>query len=714
MKPSAAIAFGVFGLTIAVTAAALGLLLVDPIPITTEDRPWFIAQFCFAVGYGMFGAFLASRRPGNVIGWLFQAIGLASALLVFADEYAIRGLVIAPGSLPLAVEVDVILPSLAAVVWPAFIALILTLYPTGRPSSKRWWSAIWASLGLALVYGPSIFLLPGTLTAAVRQSVDFHVPNPTGIPLGNVLHTIVQSPILLIPFVLALLSVADRWRVARGDERQQLNWLAAVCLLVGLVLAPWGALQSGASIPVWVSWIIGSLLLFGFAFGIPGAMAVAILRYRLYEIDVVLNRALVYGALAAFITAVYVGIVVGIGTLIGSGGQPNLALSIAATAVVALAFQPVREWIQRIANRLVYGQRATPYEVLAQFSHRVAGAYANEEVLQRLARVLGEGTGAAAASVWIRSDGSRVAAATWPADAESVPPEAANRVASVRHQGEELGELAVKKRPGEPVTPVEEKLLADLAAQAGQVLRNVRLTADLQARLEEISTQAADLRESRQRIVAAQDAERRRLERNIHDGAQQHLVALAVKLRLTATLARRDPERARPSIDDLRRQTTDALETLGALAAGLYPPVLRERGIAAALSAQTTLTTVPVKVIDHVNGRYSEDLEAAVFFCCQEAIQNAVKHAHASRITVRLDDRDGTLRFTVSDDGTGFDPSTARRGAGMQNMADRIAAGGGALEVDSRRGGGTTVQGYVGLLQESPGDRQFVGGQQRL
>ena len=695
MTRPAALALGIFGFTLVLTAAAFGLLLVDPIPVATEDRPWFIAQFCFAIGYGSFGVFLASRRPGNPIGWLFQAVALASALLVFADEYSIRGLVVAPGSLPLAVAVDVILPSLAAVVWPAFIPLLLTLYPTGRPASRRWWSAVWASVALALLYGPSFFLLPGTLTAAVRQSVSLHVSNPIGIPFGSDLNYLVQSPALLIPFALALLSVADRWRRSRGDERQQLNWLAAVCLLIALVLVPYVAVQSGISIPVWVSWIFGSLLLLGFAFGIPGAMAVAILRYRLYEIDVVLNRALVYGALAAFISAVYVGIVVGIGTLIGSRGQPNLGLSIAATAVVAVAFQPVRERIERVANRLVYGQRATPYEVLAQFSHRVAGAYANEEVLSRLARVLGEGTAAAAASVWIRSEGQLVSSATWPAEAQPMAPEQADRVAAVRHQGEELGELAVKKRPGEPVTPVEEKLLTDLAAQAGQVLRNVRLTADLQARLEQISQQAAELRESRQRIVAAQDAERRRLERNIHDGAQQHLVALAVKLRLAATLAKRDAVRVRPSIDGLRRQTRDALETLGALAAGLYPAALREGGIAAALRAQTALATVRSEVVDHLTARHPEELEAAVYFCCQEAIQNGIKHAKASRITVRLDDRDGPLQFEVSDDGRGFDPRTARRGAGMQNMADRIAASGGTLIVESRPGAGTTVHGRV-------------------
>jgi signal transduction histidine kinase len=695
MTRPAALALGVFALTLALTAAAFGLLLVDPIPVAADDRPWFIAQFCFAVGYGSFGVFLASRRPGNPIGWLFQAIALASALLVFADEYAIRGVLVAPGSLPLALEVDVILPSLAAVVWPAFIPLILTFYPTGRPASKRWWSAVWASIALGLVFGPSYFLLPGTLTAAVRQSVSLNVPNPTGVPFGADLNSVVQTPLLLIPFVLALLSVADRWRRARGDERQQLNWLAAVCLLIGLVLAPWGALQSGTSIPVWLSWILGSLLLFGFAFGIPAAMAVAILRYRLYEIDVVLNRALVYGALAAFITAVYVGIVVGIGTLIGSRGQPNLALSIAATAVVALAFQPVRERIERVANRLVYGQRATPYEVLAQFSHRVAGAVANEEVLPKLARVLVDGAGGTAATVWLRRDGGSIPAATWPDGHAPVKPADATRLAAVRHQGEHLGELTVNKRPGEPFTPVEEKLLADLAAQAGQVLRNVRLSAELQARLDEISEQAIELRESRQRIVAAQDTERRRLERNIHDGAQQHLVALAVKLRLTATLAKKDPSRAIKSIDELRGQTRDALETLGALAAGLYPPVLRDRGIAAALESQTAVITIPVEVVAQGIGRYPEELEAAVYFCCQEAIQNAAKHAHASRVTVRLSDQADALSFAVSDDGAGFDPSTAQRGTGMQNMADRIAAAGGSLEIAAAPGTGTRVRGRV-------------------
>jgi signal transduction histidine kinase len=308
--------------------------------------------------------------------------------------------------------------------------------------------------------------------------------------------------------------------------------------------------------------------------------------------------------------------------------------------------------------------------------------------------------------VWVENGGHPTPLATWPAEAEPVSPSAADRSVPVKHQGERLGTLALRKRAGEPLTPVEDKLLADVAAQTGQVLRNVRLTAELQARLDEIASQALRLRESRQRIVAAQDAERRRLERNIHDGAQQHLVALAVKLRLTSTLAKKDTSRAIKSIDELRRQTKDALETLATLAAGLNPPVLRERGIAAGLASQAGKDGKPVEVVDAGISRYSEDLEAAVYFCCQEAIQNAVKHAQAAHIQVHLAEERGLLRFEVRDDGSGFDPASASRGAGMQNMADRIAAAGGSLTVDSTPGRGTAVRGLVPLVATDQADQE--------
>src|SRR5204863_766021 len=221
---------------------------------------------------------------------------------------------------------------------------------------------------------------------------------------------------------------------------------------------------------------------------IPVAAGIAIMKYRLYDIDVVISRTIVYGSLAAFITLVYVVIVAGISSLgpgfLHGGSRPNLGLSILATAVVAVAFQPVRERMQHLANRLVFGRRATPYEALSEFAGRMGGTYASEDVLPRMARVLAEGVGAGRAVVWLKDGAELVAGACWPADAgpqqraalrDGEPPAIAgtDRVAPVFYQGETLGALTVSKRPGESLTPVEGKLISDLAAQAGLLLRNI-------------------------------------------------------------------------------------------------------------------------------------------------------------------------------------------------------------------------------------------------
>jgi signal transduction histidine kinase len=397
--------------------------------------------------------------------------------------------------------------------------------------------------------------------------------------------------------------------------------------------------------------------------GIPIAVGIAVLKYRLYDIDVVISRTLVYGTLAAFITAVYVGIVVGIGSLVLSGGRPNIALSIVATAIEAVAFQPVRERVQKVANRLVYGKRATPYEVLSQFSERVAESYAADDVLPRMARVLADGTGAARADVWLRAGDILRQAASWPLDSAAAEPARVvgdalpemldtDRAVEVRHQGELLGALTVTKRKGESLTPVEEKLLTDLAGQAGLVLKNVGLTAELLARLE-------DLRASRQRLVAAQDEERRRLERNLHDGAQQNLVALKVKLGLAEMLAEEDPARAKQTLSELKLDTDEALETLRDLARGIYPPLLADKGLLAALESQARKATLSVQVDANVVERYPREVEAAVYFCCLEALQNVQKYAAAQSAVVKLEASDSGLTFEVTERGTrvhGFFP----------------------------------------------------------
>jgi signal transduction histidine kinase len=326
--------------------------------------------------------------------------------------------------------------------------------------------------------------------------------------------------------------------------------------------------------------------------------------------------------------------------------------------------------------------------------------YSNEDVLPRMARAVAEGVGASRSEIWIRIGSALYPAAGYPedptvdpvelpagaADVESLP--GFDRVFAVRDRGELLGALAVSKPPGEPLTPAEEKLIGDLVGQAGLVLRNVRLTSELRLRLEELAA-------SRKRLVAAQDEERRRLERNIHDGAQQQLVALAVKLRLAENLVERDTKQARSLLGELRDEATDAMENLRDLARGIYPPLLADKGLRAALEAQARKAAVPVTLqLDGV-GRYPQEVEAAVYFSCLEALQNVAKYADAERVDLRLQEEDGHLTFAVHDDGRGFDPASTPKGSGLTNIADRLAALGGEVDVRSRPGEGTEVRGRI-------------------
>jgi signal transduction histidine kinase len=526
--------------------------------------------------------------------------------------------------------------------------------------------------------------------------------SPLAIPgAGSVVNALATPQSLLLDAIglAAVVSLFLRLRGADADRRHQVKWMAyAGALALGIYSTTSLAPSTPSTVALQVALVTGAVIA---GLAVPIAIGVAVLKYRLYDIDVVISRTLVYGSLAALITAVYVGIAVGIGSLLGSGGKPNLGLSILATAIVAIGFQPMRERLQRVANRLVYGKRATPYEVLSQFSERVADSYAVEDVLPRMARVLAEGTGAQRADVWLRSGDSLYAAAGWPDDVSpqesihlngsGIPvPRGSDRMVAVRHQGDLLGALSLTKRAGEALTPVEENLLTHLAGQAGLVLKNVGLTADLQLRLDE-------LRASRQRLVSAQDEERRRLERNLHDGAQQHLVAIKVKLGLVEMLAGRDPDKARATLAQLKDDADDALETLRDLARGIYPPLLADKGLAAALQSQARKATVAVTVDADGIGRYPQELEAAVYFCCLEAMQNVQKYAGVCSATIRLREHDNALTFEVVDDGAGFDRATTTMGSGLTNMLDRLDALGGAVEVTSLPGAGTTLRGSLPL-----------------
>jgi signal transduction histidine kinase len=422
----------------------------------------------------------------------------------------------------------------------------------------------------------------------------------------------------------------------------------------------------------------------------------------------VLTHLIVLGGLVGFIGLVFLALPVGLGNLFGPGAATVLA--IAATAVVAIGFARVRASSERLAQRLVYGERSTPYEVLTRLSDRMAGSYPTEDVLLHMARILVPGVGAARAHVWVRVGDELVRAAVWPeapGDPDrSVPMSSetelpalpdANHSVVVPYRGELIGAISVTQYPGTALSPADLRLLDDFAAQAGLVLRNVRLTAELAQSVEAISAQASEIRASRRRIVDAQDAERRQVERDIHDGAQQYLVALIVQLRLAGTFARRDPARACEMVGDLQRVVCEALETLSDLAQGIHPPVLTDHGLTAALRRQEGNPVVRVTVEDTGVRRYAIEIEAAVYFACLEALNNASKHAPGANVVVRLGEDDGHLAFSVRDDGSGFDPGECRPGSGLGNMADRVAALGGALDITSAPSRGTLVAGRVPL-----------------
>jgi signal transduction histidine kinase len=420
------------------------------------------------------------------------------------------------------------------------------------------------------------------------------------------------------------------------------------------------------------------------------------------------RRLVVMIGLAGFVVAVYVVVVLGGGVIIGRTDSPSLPLSVVATAVVALLFAPVQAGLDRVATRMGQGDGPTPYDVLSRFSETVTGGQATEQLPARMSMLLARGTGAAWAQVWLTVSGRLTLAATWPEDADedrttpSLQPDGVDataegrRALTVRQSGQLLGVLRLQERPGLALTAVEERLFAGLAAQAGLVLRMVGLRSELKDRHLELVMRAEERKASRERLIWTQDAERRRLERDIHDGAQQHLVALIVNVRLAQTIAVRSPERAARVLAEQADAALVAIETLSSLSRGIYPRLLSDEGVVPALLAAVATSPVPVTIDAIGVGRLPVSVEAALYFCCVEAVQNAAKHSGARSVSVRLDEDQDRWRLTIEDNGTGFDQELAGDlGAGLVNMRDRLDAVGGTVTVGSLSGSGTTVTAMV-------------------
>jgi signal transduction histidine kinase len=436
--------------------------------------------------------------------------------------------------------------------------------------------------------------------------------------------------------------------------------------------------------------------------------------------------------LTALVAAVYLLVVVGLGRPPTHEQRTLLALSIVAAGVSALLYGPARRRLTEFANRLVHGDRRAPEELVRTFGARLSRAVPLEELLLQLAESLRRALELEVAEVWVNSGGllERVVSEPdlGPATLRLTAPEeavlarsgvsgparvrvwlpqlladradAVVRVAAIAQSGELFG-LLVAERAAEaqPFDEQAETVLADLARQLGLALRNAQLDSDLQASLVQLQRQAEELRRSRARVLAAGDAERRRIERDLHDGAQQHLVALEANLGAVRALIDSNPERAQAILDELRAAVQEAMQDFRDLAHGIYPPLLQDRGLPEALANAARRATLPTRLEAETRRRYDPEIEATVYFCCLEALQNAGKHAgESARATIRLYEEEDALVFEVSDDGPGLDRARTTFGAGLTNMRDRLEAIGGDLRIESNLGQGTRVVGTIALV----------------
>ena len=656
------------------------------------DAFYFAMTIVLVAGFSTLGRLIVTRA-GNRLGWVFLVMGGAMALglpaegyldVAFAEPYE--------ASLP-GTEIAGLMANLPAVMALA-IPMLFLLFPTGSPPTPRWrW------VGRAWLVGSALSLTwllfrPGTVYSEMDR---FRIPNPIGLEFLGPLKPLLADgaiAIVLASAAASIVSLIVRFRRARGDERQQIKWLLLVALAASALLLTmmvgellFGEIQDEV---LWISLVLVLVL------GIPAATALAIFRYRLYDVDVVVSKTIAYVALGLGIAAAYVGIVVGIGSLIEDrGGQANEALRIAATAFVAIAVQPAWSLLRRLANRIVYGRRATPYEVMAEFGHRMADVPSVDQVLPDMAEAAARGVGALASRVRLFLDASRTREAIWPPDAVVGDP---TLTLAIEHAGTQIGDLAIVKPPNEPLRAAERSLLEDLAAHAGIALENARLSLDLEVRAEELAAQNDELRRSRERLVTVRDAQRRRLEQELRDGVGAEIARIRDQIGFDATRVASHPDDARASLDHLSQRANAALEDLRDVARGIFPPLLADEGLGAALAALARRARPETRfAIEGAGGdvRYDPDVEAAIYFCCVQALQNAERHARGHTVDLVLEHMSGGVRFIVRDRGSGFDLGRTRDGEGFQIMRDRMAAFGGTLMIESTPGAGTTVTGSV-------------------
>lgn len=648
-----------------VSLVAFGALLLALNFSTTGGSPYFINNVVAVLAFSTLGVLVASRRRENPIGWLFLAAGFLYAVVVFVVEYSAYALITRPDSLP----GGVFTAWLSSWVWvPAgLLMLFLLLYfPDGRLPSPRWRPvAFVAALGIGLDTIVSA-LRPGPL-----ESVSPRVENPFGMeavarflePVGAV-----SAPLFGVLVLAPVVALVARFRRAAGEERQQIKWVAyaaAVLTAAFVTVILWPELDPS---------LVGrALFLAGFV-AVPTAIGIAILKHRLYDIDLIINRTLVYGALTTIVIGLYVLVVGGIGTLLQARG--NLLVSLLGVGLVAVLFAPLRDWLQRNINHLLYGERNEPYTAISRLGERLRSTDAPEAVLPAIVETVTEALKLPHAAITLKKDtGGFVTVAS------CGTPSGKPLILPLSYGTELVGQLILSPRmPGEPFDPADRRLLESVARHAEAAIYAARLTTDLQR--------------SRERLINAREEERRRLRRDLHDGLGPQLATLTLNLDAARNLLVEEPDTADALLAGLKAQIQDSISDIRRLVYDLRPPALDELGLVPAIregAASYVRSGLDVRV---EAPKELPDLPAAVevaaYRIIQEALTNATRHARAGVCRVRLSAREGEIELEITDDGVGL-PEDRHGGVGIASMRERAAELGGTCRVVAMPGGGTRV-----------------------
>ena len=608
--------------------------------------PWDGALIAGFVVTPAVGALVASRQPRNVIGWLLLATGLGFGVAGVGNEYAVLS---QRETLPLGAYAGLVASQGFFIILVSGAVLVPLFFPDGRLLTPRWRLAV-VLAAIALLFGMVGFAIkPGKLD----QDVQF--TNPLGVD-GAEWVLGVGFALLLAAALMAGLSLLLRFRRSRGEERQQLKWVAFIASLLMLTLATAGGTAFLRGQPVFAVELAFYTLLF---FGLPASIGIAVLRYRLWDIDLVIQRSLVYGTLWLAIAGAYFGMALTLG--LAASSQVPVWLAIGLTALATLVFQPARHTLERAADRWVFGRRQEPLKVVHDFGERLGGAELTGDIAGQLARA----TTAAAPLTWVRVEAAGSATVEVGHRRDELPVRL-----PLTYAEERLGELACQPLAGARLSDEDRATLAALCAQAAVAISRARLAS---------------------RIVRAQEAERRRIERNIHDGAQQELVALVAKLGLARSQdGRLDHGRL---LAELQDEVRSILINLRELAQGVHPSVLTDGGLVVAVEDRCSRLPLPVDldIAPELRGRrLDEDIEAAAYYLVAEGLTNLLRHSGATSASVSLQLNGAHLSVVVADDGAGFDVRRPQ-GGGLLGLADRLQALGGDFNVESGPGRGTKL-----------------------